>query len=134
MHNRIIASSKKLFIDGHYANAAEDAFVEINDRVKTLFAILKPGEKIPDGDAAMTTTFSTNKPVLKICDLTTDTGFNTQKGFMQMLSGSMSALRKPKAHTNSIVITKDECTRRLMFASMLMYKIDEAVKYTGLKE
>ena len=35
--SRIISISKKLFEDGHYANAAADAFIEINDRVKKLF-------------------------------------------------------------------------------------------------
>ena len=34
IHPKIVAVSQKLFEDGHYANAAEDAFVEINDRVK----------------------------------------------------------------------------------------------------
>ena len=46
----------------------------------------------------------------------------------------MSALRNPKAHTNTIVVTKEECMRRLMFASMLMYKIDEAVEHSGISE
>lgn len=36
IHPKIVAVSQKLFEDGHYANAAEDAFVEINDRVKTV--------------------------------------------------------------------------------------------------
>lgn len=33
IHPFIQKSSKKLYEDGHYANAAEDAFIEINDRV-----------------------------------------------------------------------------------------------------
>ena len=54
-------------------------------------------------------------------------------GYMQMLAGSMSALRNPKSHEN-IGLDKDEAFRRLMFASMLMYKIDDAVNYTNIKE
>ena len=45
----------------------------------------------------------------------------------------MYALRNSKAHAN-ITITKDDAMRHLMFASMLMYKIDEAVKYSGIIE
>ena len=45
----------------------------------------------------------------------------------------MSALRNPKAHAN-IIITKDDAMRRLIFASMLMYKIDEAIEYSGIQE
>ncbi|MBR1703470.1 MAG: hypothetical protein IJ716_16240 [Lachnospiraceae bacterium] len=45
----------------------------------------------------------------------------------------MAALRNPKAHEN-FQISEGDALRRLMFASMLMYKIDEAVIYTGIKE
>ena len=41
-------------------------------------------------------------------------------------SDRMSALRNPKAHSNDEVLTAEEALRRLMFASMLMYKLDEA--------
>lgn len=134
VHPRIIQISKNLFRDGHYANAAEDAFIEINDRVKKLFKIVNPNEtKVPDGDAAMTTVFSPKNPLLKVCDTSTESGENEQRGFMFMLQGAMSAFRNPKAHAN-ITITADDAMRRLMFASMLMYKIDEAVTYSGITE
>lgn len=38
-------SFKNLYGNGHYANAEEDAIIEINERVKKLFVIVKPGEK-----------------------------------------------------------------------------------------
>ncbi len=134
IHPRIVTVSKKLFEDEHYANAAEDAFIEINDRVKKLFSILKPdAAKVPDGQNAMNTVFSDNTPLVEFCNRANVTGSNTQKGFMQMLSGAMSALRNPKAHAN-IILTKDDAVRQLMFASMLMYKIDEAVKYSQIVE
>ena len=49
-----------------------------------------------------------------------------QQGFHFMTAGAMSALRNPKAHSNDEVLTAEEALRRLMFASMLMYKLDEA--------
>lgn len=133
IHPRIARVSKKLFLDGSYANAACDAYIEINDRVKKLFQAIRPGEKVPDGDAAMKTVFSTNTPLIEFCDRSTDSGANTQKGFMEMLAGAMSALRNPKAHAN-IQIGKDDAMRCLILASMLMYKIDEAVKYSKITE
>lgn len=134
MHPLIQKASRQLFNDGHYANAAEDAFIEINDRVKKLFVIVKPGCRIPDGEAAMTTVFSNNNPLIEFCDRSTDTGANKQKGYMQMLAGAMSALRNPKAHSNNEILTAEEAYRRLATASMLMYAIDEAVKYSGINE
>lgn len=134
IHPKIVAVSQKLFEDGYYANAAEDAFIEINDRVKKLFMEVNPtASKVPDGYAAVNTVFSDNAPLVEFCDRSTDTGRNIQKGYMQVLAGAMSALRNPKAHAN-ITITKDDAMRRLMFASMLMHKIDEAVKYSGIME
>lgn len=50
-----------------------------------------------------------------------------------MLAGAMSALRNPKAHAN-ITIDREDAMRRLIFASMLMYKIDEAVCYSKIVE
>ena len=134
IHPLIQKSSKKLYGDGHFANAAEDAFIEINARVKNLFSIVNPGSKVPDGDTAMTTVFSTNNPLVEFCDRSTETGFNKQKGYMQMLAGAMSALRNPKAHSNSEVLSAEEAYRRLAAASMLMYAIDDAVKYSKIKE
>lgn len=134
LHPRIESVSKQLYLDGHYANAAEDAFIEINDRVKKLYKKLNPTvTTIPDGDAAMTTVFSPKSPMLKVCDISTDTGMNEQKGLMYMLQGAMSALRNPKAHSN-ITISKDDAMRRIMYASMLMYKIDDAVAYSRIQE
>lgn len=133
IHPEIARASKKLFLDGSYANAACDAYIEINDRVKRLFQVIKPGEKVPDGDTAMKTVFSANSPLIEFCDRSTDSGANTQKGFMEMLAGAMSALRNPKAHAN-ITIDREDAMRRLIFASMLMYKIDEAVLHSKITE
>ena len=133
IHPEIRRVSEKLYLDGSYANAACDAFIEINGRVKKLFRKLRPDEKVPDGDAAMKTVFSTNTPLIEFCDRSTESGFNIQKGFMEMLAGAMSALRNPKAHAN-IVIKRDDAMRYLIFASMLMYKIDDAVSYSKIVE
>ena len=95
---------------------------------------MNPGSKVPDGDTAMTTVFSTNNPLIEFCDRSTETGYNKQKGYMQMLAGAMSALRNPKAHSNNEILSAEEAYRRLATASMLMYAIDDAVKYSKIIE
>lgn len=134
IHPLIQKASKKLFVDGSYANAAVDAYIEINSRVKKLFHKLRPNDPVPDGKDVMNKVFSINNPMIQFCDLTDDTGKNTRLGYMEMLAGAMSALRNPKAHSNDVVISKEEAMRRLMYASMLMYKIDEGVKYSNITE
>ena len=135
IHPLITKVSKKLFLNGHYANAAEDAFIEINARVKRLYTKLQPGSQdIPDGVNLMNQMFSEKTPFMEICERKTDTGRNIHNGMRFMLAGAMSALRNPKAHSNDEKLSPEEAMRRLMFASMLMYKIDEAVIYSNVTE
>lgn len=134
IHPLIQKASKKLYVDGSYANAAVDAYIEINSRVKKLFHKLRPNDPVPNGADVMNKVFSIKNPMIQFCDLTDDTGKNTQLGYMEMLAGAMSALRNPKAHSNDVVISKEEAIRRLMFASMLMYKIDEGVQFSNISE
>lgn len=133
IHPRIIKSSKELFENGHYANAAEDAFIEINDRVKKLHKKLQPNStENLDGVDLMNKMFSEKAPIMEICERETATGKNIHNGTRFMLAGAISALRNPKAHSNDEELSPEEAMRRLMFASMLMYKIDGAVIYSGV--
>ena len=127
IHPLIQKSSKKLYEDGHFANAAEDAFIEFNSRAKAIYKKLVPSATtIPDGTDLMHKLFGSNPLLCPVCDTSTESGDNYQQGFHFMTAGAMSALRKPKAHSNDEVLTSEEAMRRLMFASMLMYKLDEA--------
>lgn len=132
IHPQIVQVAKGLFADGYYAQACVDAFIEINSRVKKIYKKLKPDvEPIPDGVDVMNKIFSDKEPLLEICDRTTDTGRNIHNGTRFLFVGAISALRNPKSHEN-IVLEEDDAVRRLMLASLLMYKLDEAVKLSGI--
>lgn len=126
IHPDILRVSENLYLDGHYANAACDAFIEMNVRVKKVFSESCPNKKVPDGSDAIRKVFSINNPIIKLCDLSTETGRNIQLGYMEMMAGAMSALRNPKSH-EIISISAEDSMQQLIFASMLMYKIDEAL-------
>lgn len=134
IHPQITKVSQKLFADGHYSNAACDAFIEINDRVKKIYKAHHPDAvELPDGQTLMNKVFADKEPVLKVCDLSDETGKNMQAGTRFMLTGAMAALRNPKAHAN-IELEKEDAMRRITFASLLMYKIDEAEHFTSGKQ
>lgn len=134
IHPQITKASQKLFADEHYSNAACDAFIEINDRVKKIYKAHYPDAiELPDGQALMNKVFADKDPVLKVCDLSDETGKNMQSGTRFMLAGAMAALRNPKAHAN-IELEKEDAMRRITFASLLMYKIDDAEKFTNEKQ
>lgn len=135
LHPQIASVAKKLYLENNFDNASENAFKEIASRVRKLFVKLNPNQQPPNNDnPLMTTVFSDKTPMIEFCDRTDTSGKNIQLGYMLMLAGAMSALRNPTAHTNDNNITKADCNRQLMFASMLMYKIDEAVKYSKISE
>ena len=133
MHPMISEVSKSLYLDGHYAEASLKAFVAINQRMKEIHKIQCPQEDELDGVALMNTMFSDKNPKIEICSRDTETGKNIHMGTRFMLAGAMSALRNPQAH-EIIKLSPDDAIRRLMFASMLMFKIDEAVEYSNIQE
>lgn len=98
---QIVKVSQKLFVDGHYSNAACDAFIEINDRVKKLYKTYHPEAiELPDGQTLMNKVFADKDPILEVCDLSKESGRNMQLGTRFMLAGAMAALRNPKTHAN----------------------------------
>lgn len=71
--------------------------------------------------------------LLKVDDLNTQSGKDEQAGYRFLLMGMWSALRNPKAHAN-LTLTQNEAYDRLIFASMLMKKIDKAIEFSLLEE
>lgn len=135
IHPQIAKVSKKLYFENNFGNASENAFKEIASRVRKLFVKIKPNIQPPSNDnPLMTTVFSDNNPMIEFCDRSDISGKNIQLGYMLMLAGAMSALRNPHAHSNDEDVTKEDCCRLLMFASMLMYKIDEAIQFSQIIE
>ena len=131
LHPDIQKVSEKLFRDGSYAEAACNAFIEINARLKELYRAAHPdSDNIPDGQPLMNKIFADNDPVLEAGDRTTQTGKDIHAGTRFLFAGAMAALRNPKSHEN-ITLGKDDSMRRLIFASMLMFKIDEIVAALG---
>lgn len=121
IHPQIISIAKSRFDDGHYADAVEAAFKEVNARVKGIYTSRTSIEK--DGAKLMQAAFSVQNPIIKLGDISTETGTNVQQGYMDMFSGAMKGIRNPKAHNNQ-TISKADAIRKLHFASMLMHKLD----------
>ena len=122
LHPAIVSVSESRMKSGHYADAVEGAFKELNSAVKARVRSRLNHEL--DGQTLMQHVFSPNNPVLIVEDnLDTQTNRDTQQGYMMMFAGAMSAIRNPKAHEN-MTISEDDAVRKLAFASMLMYKLD----------
>ncbi len=123
IHNSIVSVAKKKFEDGHYADAAESAFKEINTRVKVIVKT-KTGKEL-DGANLMFCAFPNKNPLIILGDLATETGRNIQEGYLHIFAGAMLGIRNPKAHEN-ITIGKERAMHFIVLASLLMHKLDEA--------
>lgn len=131
VHPQIYQVSKDKFYEKFYADAVESAFKEINARVKSIYLKSRGEEK--DGQDLMRQAFSPKKPVLTFESLESESGRNVQEGYMQMFAGAMQGIRNPHAHAN-MTISREETIKQLIFASLLMTKIDAAVQFLNLTE
>ncbi len=124
IHSEVVRVAQRRFESGHFADAVEAAFKEVNSRVKELVKS-ETGEEF-DGAKLMNRAFSVEKPLIVLGDLATETGRSIQQGYMQLFAGAMTGIRNPKAHAN-IEIDERRAVNFLHLASLLMCKLDERV-------
>lgn len=122
LHPRVQLIAGDRFRATHCADAVEAAFKELGTIVKGL--VLQRGGPELDGVALMQTAFSPNKPLIVLADISTQTGKDMQRGYMDLFAGAMSAIRNPKAHGN-VTITPVRALHLLFLASTLWYTLDE---------
>lgn len=129
LHKSISDCAYQKYKDGHFADAVESACKAINERLKKLYKKFKGEEKDGTDLFALSFNDSEGKTLLKVGDLSTQSGKDEQAGYRFLLMGMWSALRNPKAHAN-LTLTQDEAYDRLIFCSMLAKRIDKAFAYT----
>lgn len=124
IHPVITDVARSRFESRHFADSVEAAFKKINAIVKSKVKDVTGSEF--DGAALMNRAFSVQNPIIRLDDLTTETGKNIQQGYMQLYAGAMIGIRNPKAHDN-VIIDNKRAIHFLFLASLLMYKLDESV-------
>lgn len=124
VHPRIYALARPRFEAGFFGDAVEASFKEVNDAVKRIVRDVDGREL--DGAGLMTTAFSPQNPIIRLTNLTTDTDKNIQQGYMQIMAGSMTGIRNPKAHGN-LNPDSTKALHLICLASLLMHKVDERI-------
>ena len=128
VHPKITAVARDAFESNLFELSVEAAFKELSVQVKARIKKEFPESRIEkDGVSLMQTVFSPNNPMLKVeYEIESTSGRDTQTVYMNMFAGAISAIRNPKAHEN-MTISNDDAIRKLYFASMLMYKLDNSI-------
>jgi uncharacterized protein (TIGR02391 family) len=122
LHPRVQVVAQERFRAGHHADAVEATLKELASAIRSL--ILQRGGPELDGVSLMQTAFSAKNPIIVLADLSSQSGRDMQRGYMDLFAGAMAAIRNPKAHGN-IVITPERALHLLFLASMLWFTLDE---------
>ena len=120
----IVQVSKSRFSSGHYGDSVEAAFKEINQRIKA--KVRTETEEELDGAALMHRAFSPSQPLIRLADLSTESGRNIQKGYMEIFAGAMTGIRNPHAHEN-LDISKNMAVHFLYLASLLISILQDSI-------
>lgn len=127
IHPIITNISQKKFIEKHFADSIESAFKEVNTIIQKLYYKLT-GE-MKDGADLMHSAFSDKgyPNIIQFLDINNNYVKGNQEAHMELFAGAYRTSRNPFAHAN-LTVEKNDAIRYLMLASMLMYKIDDALK------
>ncbi len=107
-------------MDGHYAEAVEEAFKCVNNVVKN-----KSGSS-RDGPDLMLHVFDAGKPVLKLNALRTTSDTDEQEGYRFMFAGCMTGIRNPHAHAHDLRDSPDAALEMLVWANHLLRVLSRA--------
>ncbi len=122
LHAEVREVADRYLDSGHAEVAIFEAFKAINNRVKAMTGLDLDGSKL------MAEAFKDSEPLLRLADLSSDTGKNVQSGFRFMFMGAVRGIRNPDAHERFKVLDAEEALETLAFASMLMRRLDSARK------
>lgn len=125
IHPRIVAISKALYCDGHFASAAEKAIKELESRLREKFQQLKPGAGVPTkiGDI-IGAILGGDNGLFNFCDTSTISGKDYRRGVKLLFEGIFAAYRNPASHAN-LPCTKREAIEQITLASQLMFILDK---------
>ena len=116
----LLRSVRRLFNNGHHAQAVEQAYKLINNLVK------KRVKTTLDGAPLMRNAFSRQNPILRLNALSNQSEQDEQQGYMDVLAGVMTGIRNPRAHEHDWEDTERRALELLILADHLIGRIKGA--------
>jgi uncharacterized protein (TIGR02391 family) len=120
VHPRLPLKVRRLFDDGHYAEATFEAFKFVDKVVQKHSKISESGMKL------MMQVFDEAKPVMKLTTLSNASEVDEQKGYRFLFSGAVMAIRNPRGHEVNVSDDPDTCLDHLAFASLLLRRLEQS--------
>ena len=113
----------QLYLEGHYAQAVENAYKYVNNLVKAK----SEADSSFDGSKLMEYAFSAGKPILRLNSGKTKSEQDEQLGYMKIFSGVMSGIRNPRAHEFNWNDSQENAFQLIIFADHLVKKIEQSI-------
>lgn len=120
IHPDISTVSKKLFDDGHFAQAVFEAYKYLEIEVKRISGSSEGGQKL------MMLVFNESSASIKLTNLSSVSEADEQSGFRFIFAGVMSGIRNPRGH-EIIVDTIDTALDYLSLSSVLLRRLEARV-------
>ena len=120
VHPKLPAKVKELFDDGHYPQATFEAYKFVDKEVQRYSKNSKSGFNL------MMQVFNVESPTIKLTPLSNASEKDEQKGYQFLFAGSILAIRNPRGHEYENTDSPDLCLDHLVFASLLLRRLEEA--------
>jgi uncharacterized protein (TIGR02391 family) len=120
VHPDLPPKVKRLFDDGHYAEATYHAFKYLDKKVSTLSTIGKSGFQL------MMDAFGGAAPKIKLTAMASMSEKDEQAGYQFIFAGGMQGIRNPRGHEYTVVDSIDTCLDHLSFVSMLLRRLEQS--------
>ena len=120
IHPKLPEDVRKLFDDGHFAQATFEAFKFIDKEIQRHSKIKETGYKL------MMQAFADKSPAIQLTKMSNDSEIDEQKGFQFLFAGSVLAIRNPRGHEYGIKDDVDSCLDHLSLASILIRRLEQA--------
>jgi uncharacterized protein (TIGR02391 family) len=126
VHPDIAVMVRRLFDDGHYAQATFEAFKFVDKLVQNLADLDETGFK------CMMKAFDETSPLIALTPNQTTSENDEQRGFRFIFAGSMLAIRNPRGHEFGLKDSPDTCLDHLALASLLLRRLEQAGHKTSI--
>jgi uncharacterized protein (TIGR02391 family) len=120
IHQDFPDTVRKLFDDGHYSQAAFEAFKFLDKEIQRISGCCETGYKL------IMQVLSDSSPIIALTPNSNTSEKDEQKGYQFLFAGSMLAIRNPRGHEYSFKDPPDLCLDHLSLASMLIRRLEQA--------
>lgn len=120
IHPDLPAVVRRLFDNGHYAQATFEALKYLDEEVQRISADTDFGKSL------MMRVFGGEPPKLPLNPGMTLSEQSEQEGYKFIFAGAMAGIRNPRGHKSGVVDDPDTCLDHLSLTSLLLRKLEDA--------